>query len=154
MAVKSTLLFEAGHSQYAVALTYTDAVLSLEKKQIHKIQNRLMINHQEQTIETIFLKDLFFPQESSARVDALKSDKKWNVVLVNYNGKKLGLVVDKLLQQKEIVEKPLKKPVDFVRYISGVTILGNGKVCLVINIPQIIQKLLNHSVNVNAATVA
>ena len=154
MAVKSTLLFEVGHSQYAVALTYTDAVLSLERKEIHKIQNRLMINHQEQTIETIFLKDLFFPQESSARVDALKSDKKWNVVLVNYNGKKLGLVVDKLLQQKEIVEKPLKKPVDFVRYISGVTILGNGKVCLVINIPQIIQKLFNHSVNVNAAAVA
>jgi two-component system chemotaxis sensor kinase CheA len=154
MAVKSTLLFEVGHSQYAVALTYTDAVLSLERKEIHKIQNRLMINHQDQTIETIFLKDLFFPQESSARVDALKSDKKWNVVLVHYNGKKLGLVVDKLLQQKEIVEKPLKKPVDFVRYISGVTILGNGKVCLVINIPQIIQKLFNHSVNVNAAAVA
>ncbi|WMN07104.1 chemotaxis protein CheA [Marivirga arenosa] len=154
MAVKSTLLFEVGHSQYAVPLTYTDAVLSLQRKEIYKIQNRLMINHQDQTIETVFLSDLFFPNESSAKVDALKSDAKWNVVLVQYNGKKLGLVVDKLLQQKEIVEKPLKKPVDFVRYVSGVTILGNGKVCLVINIPQIIQKLFNHSVNVNATAVA
>lgn len=154
MAVKSTLLFEVGHSQYAVPLTYTDAVLSLERKEIYKIQNRLMINHQEQTIETIFLKDLFFPSEKSAREEALKSKEKWNVILVTYNGKRLALVVDKLLQQKEIVEKPLKKPVDFVRFVSGVTILGNGKVCLVINIPQIIQKLFNHSVNVNATAVA
>ncbi len=149
MAVKSTLLFEIGHSQYAVPLTYTDAVLSLERKEIYKIQNRLMINHQDQTIETVFLRDLFFPEEASKRAEVLKSEEKWNVVLVQYNGKKLGLVVDKLLQQKEIVEKPLKKPVDFVRFVSGVTILGNGKVCLVINIPQIIQKLFNHSVNVN-----
>lgn len=154
MAVKSTLLFEVGHSQYAVPLTYTDAVLSLERGEIYKIQNRLMINHQDQTIETVFLRDLFFPEEASKREEALKSNEKWNVVLVHYNGKKLGLVVDKLLQQKEIVEKPLKKPVDFVRFVSGVTILGNGKVCLVINIPQIIQKLFNHSVNLNATAVA
>jgi len=154
MAVKSTLLFEVANSQYAVPLTYTDAVLSLERKDVYKIQNRLMINHQDQTIETVFLKDLFFPEEASARSEALKSNDKWNVVLVHYNGKKLGLVVDKLLQQKEIVEKPLKKPIDFVRYVSGVTILGNGKVCLVINISQIIQKLFNHSVSVNATAVA
>ncbi|MGM0579074.1 MAG: chemotaxis protein CheA [Bacteroidota bacterium] len=154
MAVKSTLLFEVGYSQYAVPLTYTDAVLSLERKEIYKIQNRLMINYQDQTIETVFLKDLFYPEEESAKDKVLKSDEKWNVVIVNYNGKKLGLVVDKLLQQKEIVEKPLKKPVDIVRYVGGVTILGNGKVCLVINIPQIIQKLFNHSVNVNATAVA
>jgi len=154
MAVKSTLLFEVGHSQYAVPLAYTDAVLSLERKEVYKMQNRLMINHQDQTIEAIFLKDLFFPEESCSKTEALKSNKKWNVVLVHYNGKRIGLVVDKLLQQKEIVEKPLKKPVDFVRYVSGVTILGNGKVCLVINIPQIIQKLFNHSVNVNATAVA
>ena len=154
MAVKSTLLFEVGHSQYAVPLTYTEAVLSLERKEIYKIQNRLMINHQDQTIEAAFLRDLFFPEEDSTREEALNSNEKWNVVLVHYNGKKLGLVVDKLLQQKEIVEKPLKKPIDFVRYVSGVTILGNGKVCLVINIPQIIQKLFNHSVNVNTTAVA
>jgi len=154
MAVKSTLLFEVGNSQYAVPLAYTDAVLSLERKEVYKMQNRLMINYQDQTIEAIFLRDLFFPEESCSKTEALKSNEKWNVVLVHYNGKRIGLVVDKLLQQKEIVEKPLKKPVDFVRYVSGVTILGNGKVCLVINIPQIIQKLFNHSVNVNATAVA
>ncbi len=154
MAVKATLLFEDGHTQYAVPLAYTDAVLSLERNQIHKIQNRLMINHQGKTIETIFLRNLFFPEMDLKSVLNEQPTGKWNVILVHYNGRKIGLIVDRLLQQKEIVEKPLKKPVDFVRFISGVTILGNGKVCLVINIPQVIQKLFNHSLTVNATAVA
>lgn len=154
MAVKATLLFEVGHTQYAVPLAYTDAVLSMERNQIHKIQNRLMINHQGKTIETIFLRNLFFPEMDLKNALNEQPEGKWNVILVHYNGRKIGLIVDKLLQQKEIVEKPLKKPVDFVRFISGVTILGNGKVCLVLNIPQVIQKLFNHSLTVNATAVA
>ncbi len=154
MAVKATLLFEVGHTQYAVPLAYTDAVLSLDRKQIHKIQNRLMINHQGKTIETIFLRNLFFPEMDLKNAINEQPTGKWSIILVHYNGRKIGLIVDKLLQQKEIVEKPLKKPVDFVRFISGVTILGNGKVCLVINIPQVIQKLFNHSLTVNTTAVA
>ncbi len=46
----------------------------------------------------------------------------------------MGIVVDKLLQQKEIVEKPLMKPFDHVKLINGVTILGNGHVCPVLNV--------------------
>jgi two-component system chemotaxis sensor kinase CheA len=49
--------------------------------------------------------------------------------------------VDKLLQQKEIIEKPLSKPVDGIKFISGVTILGNGNICLVLNINTIISYL-------------
>ena len=46
-------------------------------------------------------------------------------------------VVD-VLQQKEIVEKPLMKPVDKIKFIGGVTILGSGNVCLVLNIPYLL----------------
>lgn len=154
MAVKATLLFEVGHTQYAIPLAYTEAVISVPKSKIFKMQNRLMVSHLDKTIETIFLKELFFKDEENVREKALKSEEKWQIIIVHYNGKKLGLIVDKLLQQKEIVEKPLKKPVDFVKFISGVTILGNGNVCLVLNVPQIIQKLFNYSVNINATAVA
>jgi two-component system chemotaxis sensor kinase CheA len=49
----------------------------------------------------------------------------------------MGFVVDKLLQQKEIVEKPLQSPLDQIKFISGATILGNGNVCLVLDTPSI-----------------
>ena len=75
--------------------------------------------------------------------DSWPEDKQLDVVVVNYNGKDVGFVVDKLLQQKEIVEKPLMKPVDTGKLISGVTILGNGNVCLVINVISIVQHIFN-----------
>ena len=59
--------------------------------------------------------------------------------------RKLGTELEaknKMLQQKEIVEKPLRKPFDSITFLSGVTILGDGHVCLAISIPGILNSLL------------
>jgi len=66
---------------------------------------------------------------------------------VSYSGKKLGLVVDKLLQQKEIVEKALSNPVDHIDLFSGATILGNGNICLVLDIAKILGNLFRERNN-------
>jgi two-component system chemotaxis sensor kinase CheA len=67
--------------------------------------------------------------------------------VVSFNGKRIGFIVDKLLQQKEIVEKPLRKPFDSISYLSGVTILGNGNVCLALSIPGILNALVGNQLN-------
>jgi two-component system chemotaxis sensor kinase CheA len=67
-------------------------------------------------------------------------------VVVSFNNRTVGFVVDKLLQQKEIVEKPLMKPVDRIKFISGFTILGSGNVCLVLNVPVILSFIFSLSV--------
>jgi two-component system chemotaxis sensor kinase CheA len=66
--------------------------------------------------------------------------------VVSFNGKRIGFIVDKLLQQKEIVEKPLRKPFDSISFLSGVTILGNGNVCLALSIPGILNAILSNQV--------
>jgi two-component system chemotaxis sensor kinase CheA len=143
MAVKGTLLFELDKTEYAIPLTYTEAVGSLYKKDIHKVGSGLVATHLGKTISIIFLKDLFslndYTHHSREGVfhntfDQLLTYEKLSIIIVSYNNRRVGLVVDKLLQQKEIIEKPLTKPVDGVKFISGVTILGNGNICLVLNI--------------------
>lgn len=147
MAVKGTLLFELGKSEYAIPLTYTEAVVSLHKSEVHKAGNGLIATHLGKTISIVFLKDLFSTEGYSHHTqstlfhtsfDQLAPQEKLAIIIVSYNNRKVGFVVDKLLQQKEIVEKPLMKPVDHVKFISGVTILGNGNICLVLNIASII----------------
>jgi two-component system, chemotaxis family, sensor kinase CheA len=152
MAVKGTLLFEVMNTQYAIPLTFTDAVLSVPRTEIRSMQNRLMISHLGKTIEAIYLKDLFFPDRKEAVPQ--EANDKLNVIIVQYNGRTLGLIVDRLLQQKEIVEKPLKKPVDFVKYVGGVTIMGNGNVCLVINVPQIMQGLFQQNFKIQTTNTS
>jgi two-component system chemotaxis sensor kinase CheA len=147
MAVKSCLLFEMQKDVYAIPLSFTEAVISLYKTNIHKAGGGLIANHLGKNIAVVFLKDIF-DQDLEKHIgtnllqntfDQIHPEAKLEIVVVTFNNRTVGFVVDKLLQQKEIVEKPLMKPVDRVKFIGGVTILGSGNVCLVLNIPFILQ---------------
>lgn len=146
MAVKSTLLFELDSQTYAIPLSYTESVISIYKSDIHKAANGLITVHLGNTIHIVFLSDLFGQSQCKNRekyqsFDRLHQEQKLEIVVVACNGKRIGFIVDKLLQQKEIVEKPLRKPFESIPFLSGVTILGNGNVCLALNIPGILNTL-------------
>lgn len=150
MAVKGALLFELNNQEYAVALSYTEAVISFTKADIHKVSNGLMASYLGKTISVIFLNDLYeirnlddLSDETSLHktFDAISEDQKLDVLVASYANKYVGFVVDKLLQQKEIVEKTLEPPLNEIDLVSGATILGNGNVCLVLDIANIIGTL-------------
>jgi two-component system chemotaxis sensor kinase CheA len=153
MAVKSTLLFELGNTHYAMPLSYTESVVSIYAQEIYRVGNGLVATHLGKPISIVFLKDLF--EEGSANITSkdekvlqrslneIHPEQKLDIVVVSHNNRTVGFVVDKLLQQKEIVEKPLAKPVDKVNFISGVTILGNGGVCLVLNVATLVNYVVS-----------
>ena len=152
MAVKSTLLFDLDNQTYALPLSYTESVISIYKSDIHKAANNLITVHLGNTINIVFLADLFAQSIGKSKdkyesFDQLHPEHRLEIVVVSFNGKRVGFIVDKLLQQKEIVEKPLRKPFDSVSFLSGVTILGNGNVCLALSIPGILNAMLNNQVN-------
>ena len=66
---------------------------------------------------------------------------KLDVLVASFGDKNVGFVVDKLLQQKEIVEKTLSQPIDHIELFSGATIMGNGNVCLVLDVASILREL-------------
>jgi two-component system, chemotaxis family, sensor kinase CheA len=129
-------------------LSYTEAVVSIYAEAIHRVGNGLVATHLGRSISIVFLKDLLgdnfrnsFSSEEKYLQRSLSEfhpEQKLDIIIVSHNGRTVGFVVDKLHQQKEIVEKPLSKPVDKVNFISGVTILGNGGVCLVLNVATIL----------------
>ncbi|MGL1887062.1 MAG: chemotaxis protein CheA [Reichenbachiella sp.] len=146
MALKGALLFEVEEQVYAVPLTYTEAVISIPTGEIHKIGDGLMATYLEETISIIFLNDFMQAEELSdiskpgmlhKSYDKIVDNRNLDVIVVSYMGKLVGLVVDKLLQQKEVIEKSLTKPLDNVKLLSGTTILGNGTVCLIVDVASI-----------------
>ncbi len=62
-----------------------------------------------------------------------------NVIVVEYSRKKIGLVADKLMGEFQTVIKPLGKFFTDLQWISGATILGNGEVAVILDIPKLIQ---------------
>ncbi|MFK7796546.1 MAG: chemotaxis protein CheA [Aureispira sp.] len=150
MAVKPALLFELHAQEFAIPLAYTEAVTSIAKAEIHKINTGLVARYLNKVISVVFLADLF-AMESMKDIDKkgaffthynkVKDDAVLELVIVSYNHRFVGLVVDKLLQQKEIVEKQLPPPIHNVALFSGTTILGTGKMCLVLDIARIMAHL-------------
>lgn len=64
-----------------------------------------------------------------------------NVVIVQYGGSKAGLVVDRLMGEFQTVIKPLGRLFSHVGAVSGSTILGNGNVALILNVPTLVQRV-------------
>jgi len=150
MAVRSVLLFELGETEFAIPLSFTEAVIQVGKAQIHKVGKGLMTTYLEKTVSVVFLQDVFSVRNLDdlhhnhilqKTFDQLTETEKLSMIVVSMDNKHLGLVVDRLLQQKEIIEKPMNKPLDATPFMSGATILGNGNVCLVLDIPSMVKYL-------------
>ncbi|RYD78458.1 MAG: chemotaxis protein CheA [Sphingobacteriales bacterium] len=140
IAVKGALLFEVAQNFYAIPLIHTDAVVTLPVSQIHHVGRAMLADIKGETLPLIDLAELF---DNQAHDDDLFTSPKLftkdvqDIVIVSYNNRKLGLIVDRLLRQQDIVVKPLQKPVDNVDLFGGVTLLGSGEICLVLDVPAI-----------------
>jgi two-component system, chemotaxis family, sensor kinase CheA len=154
MAVKSVLLFEVSGQPYAIPIVFTEAVISFKKEELVFLGKSLVVNHAETTVPLIFLQDLIGSKAledyqknrlTQQSYQNLLENQKIYVILLTFGNRQVGLIVDRLIQQKEIVEKPLKYPLDNHALMSGATIMGNGNVCLVIDVPSLINILFKKS---------
>jgi two-component system chemotaxis sensor kinase CheA len=78
------------------------------------------------------LRDMFDTKEPASR--------RQSIVVVKHAGERAGLVVDALLGEFQTVIKPLGKLFRRVDYVSGSSILGNGEVALILDVPTLIRK--------------
>jgi two-component system chemotaxis sensor kinase CheA len=138
IAVKGSLLCQVEENFYAIPLMHTDSVVALPTKELHEVGELLVADINGETITIISLRELFNSDLSDYYVkkSKLEGDVQ-NIIIVSYNNRKLGLIVDKLLRQQDIVIKALSKPVNTIEIYAGVTLLGSGKVCLVLDVAAI-----------------
>jgi two-component system chemotaxis sensor kinase CheA len=145
IAVKGSLLFEVDEIFYAIPLIHTDSVVSLDKDELHEVGDVMVADIKGETVTLVYLNYLLYAPETVMRLgdkSKLKGQVQ-NIIIVSYNNRKLGLVVDKLYRQQDIVVKPLSKPLDKIDLYGGVTLLGTGKVCLVLDVPAITRFFIN-----------
>jgi two-component system chemotaxis sensor kinase CheA len=138
-------LFEIDSIFYALPLIHTDSVIALDKDELHEVGDVLVGDIKGETVTVVYLHELLNVNEPDMRLgdkSRLKGQVQ-NIIIVSYNNRKLGLIVDKLYRQQDIVVKPLSKPLDSIDLYGGVTLLGTGKVCLVLDVPAITRYFVN-----------
>ncbi len=63
-----------------------------------------------------------------------------NIVVVQADDRQFGLVVDGIVDTEEIVVKPLGKELKAINVFAGATIMGDGRVALILDVPRIAQR--------------
>ena len=144
IAVKGALLVEVEDRPYAVPLMHTDTVLALHPGQLSLVGGLLVTHFQEQAVPLVHLRQLLYDEGDERLPLATKDDLHGTqqVLVVNYNNRRLGLIVDRFIRQQNIVIKPLSKPLDTIDLFGGVTLLGSGQVCLVLDVPALTRLFL------------
>ena len=127
LSIISVMLVELGEEIYAIPLSSIIETAIIRSSDILNAHNQKVIDFRGKVVPLVFLEDVFeVPREST-------KDEFHSVVLVRKGDKLAGLVVDSFIGQQEVVLKSLGAYLTSVFAISGATILGNGKVALIVD---------------------
>jgi len=132
LAIIQGLLVRVNSEIYAIPITSVIDSHRIKPSEIKMIDSYEVFNVRDDVISLIRLNRLFgMPEEE-------KRDYHF-VVVVGSGDKKMGLMVDSLIGEEDVVIKPLKDKYTNSPGIAGATILGDGKVSLIIDVSQILE---------------
>ncbi|MBB6286788.1 MULTISPECIES: chemotaxis protein CheA [unclassified Pseudomonas] len=140
LAIINGFLVGIDQSTYVIPLDMVQECIELDEHQRQSSRDTGYLDLRGEVLPLVHLRDHFSHEGPVAR--------RQNVVVVRYAEHKAGLVVDDLLGEFQTVIKPLGKLFGALRGISGSTILGSGAVALILDVPA----LLNQIVQLEART--
>jgi two-component system, chemotaxis family, sensor kinase CheA len=127
LAIIQSLLVEVENEIYSVPLAAVLETLKVNSDEFHIIGGQEVLKLRESVLPLVRLQGVFGVEQSE------KSSNTCYVVVVGIAEKKLGLVVSRLLGQQEVAIKSLGKFLANAPGIAGSTILGDGRVALIID---------------------
>jgi len=136
LAIVSSLLVRVGADVFALPMTSVSAAFTLSSEQVRFVDGRRVMTLRGSTLPLCQLEDLL-----RLELDALSIRR--FVVVISLGTRRLGLVVDHLVGQQDIVIKPLGKSLKGLRGFAGATELGDQRVALVLDPGAIIDEVLS-----------
>ncbi len=138
LASIQTLLFRVGGRLFAVPLSAVVEITRIQDQEIHKVDQREVLRLRDQILTLVRLNQL----NRIHTVEPASSKKTKNfVVVIGLGEKRFGLVVDSLVGEEELVIKALPGEIVSSDLVSGASILGDGTVVLILNVPTILSRL-------------
>ena len=132
LAIIDGFLVGVGRATYVVPLDMVVECMELSAEERLAIRTRSYIDLRSEVLPLLRLRDVFgVPGEAGRRE---------NIVVVQYAGRRAGLVVDALQGEFQTVIKPLGKLFERLAGISGSTILGTGEVALILDVAALVQR--------------
>ncbi|HSP16178.1 MAG TPA: chemotaxis protein CheA [Thermoanaerobaculia bacterium] len=136
LAIIQALIVRAGGENFAIPLTSVEESLRIYTREIHTVERREVFTLRDVTVPLLRLSDAFnLPQRENEGPDT-----KWFVVITRSGEKSIGVLVDALVRQQEIVIKSIGERLKSVPGVAGATEIGESEIVLVIDVGSLIEK--------------
>lgn len=136
LAIIKALIVNTCGRTYAIPISSVQETFMLEPSAIRTIERREVVELRQNTLPLLRLSEVFDLPEAAGRGDHSF------VTVVGMSDKRLGIVVDELLGQQDVVIKSLGNALSFVRGIAGAADLGNQKTILVLDVGGLMSEAL------------
>jgi two-component system chemotaxis sensor kinase CheA len=134
LASIQALLFRVAGRLYAVPIASVVEITRIVDDEIHRVDEHEVFQLREQVLTLVRLERL----ESKPKAER---SKRVFVVVIGAGNRKFGLIVDSLMGEEELVIKALEDRLVTSALVSGASILGDGTVVLILNVPAVISHL-------------
>jgi two-component system chemotaxis sensor kinase CheA len=136
LASIQTLLFRVGGRLFAVPLSSVVEITRITAPEIHRIDQREVLRLRDQILTLVRLDHL----SRLRSIDTQPVRKKHFVIVIGAAEKRFGLLVDSLVGEEELVIKALPAEIVSSDLVSGASILGDGTVVLILNVPAVLSR--------------
>lgn len=145
LAIIQSLLVGAQEEFYAIPLASVKETVRVPVEDIYTIEGKNVLRLRDEVLSLVRLSDLFGVKQ------VFESGDQTYVVVINVAESKLGIIVDHLIGQEEIVIKSLGNYLQNIRGIAGGTIRGDGKVTLIVDVGMIMDMAKEIKIDIRAS---
>lgn len=133
LAVSRGLIVEASSENYIIPLEYIAQTVKIQRDNIHTFNGKCFTHLRGEIIGVEWLSTIFQLDERD------QERNEFNAVIIANGAEKHAMIVDKLKNEQEFVVRTLDGQLAGIPGISGSTLLGNGKVVLIVNPPDLLK---------------
>ena len=135
LGTTEALLLEVNQTTYAMPVDMVDSMRLISRQEIFEMKGTQAIKIDQQPVSVVWLADLLnLPIKAPDSAKGLeRPQSSISCIILRSGTDSLGVLVDAVNDQQDIVLKPQSALLKRVRNIAGATILGNGEVCMVLN---------------------
>ncbi|MFP6044247.1 chemotaxis histidine kinase/response regulator CheAY2 [Helicobacter pylori] len=142
LAIIQALLVGVQEEYYAIPLSSVLETVRISQDEIYTVDGKSVLRLRDEVLSLVRLSDIF-------KVDAiLESNSDVYVVILGLADQKIGVIVDYLIGQEEVVIKSLGYYLKNTRGIAGATVRGDGKITLIVDVGAMMDMAKNIKVNI------
>jgi two-component system chemotaxis sensor kinase CheA len=146
LAIIDGLLVKIGGEVFVIPLSLVEECVELTEEDIEKAHGRQIANVRGEIVPYINLRDKFSIMEDKPDIE--------QIVIADMDDNRVGFVVDDVIGEHQTVIKTLGKFYRDVEGVSGATILGDGTVALILDVPKLVQSAVKEEAFINSGVGA